>query len=198
MNIHFKLASISAVIGVLALGGQAFAAQHEISKDEVEKYFLALQQEATEIVSTGDAQRLVLWTERNVAEGARFHMNASVFHKGARKVFTIATIDKDDIMQVRGLIGAGLGEALADYSLTIKVNQVTSHGPGAATVHAHFEDSGVVRPGAEGEKAAKATAKDGKISTMSFKRSIECQHILQRQGDRMVIGLTNCTGEVRL
>ena len=193
MNTCVKLAATSTVAVMLAFSGPAMADEHEIATADVEQYFEGIQQEFTEIVQTGEYQRMLAWGEENLGDEARFHMNSALLHDGQPKAMTTITVDKTDLGRGTRLLLAGFqGEdPIDDYSLQVEVVEVVSHGPQAATVRVTWQETGTFSPGAMGGQAAGNPE-------LSFEAMHACSHVVHRNGDRMMIGLTTCVGETRL
>ena len=101
-------------------------------------------------------------------------------------------LEKPDLLRGQGLLTAGLqaDDPIKDYLLQIEVQNIVPHGEGAVTVRVTWSDSGTLQP--SGDQAAPEAL------AVTFDRQIDCRHLLQRDGDRMMIGLTNCVGEARL
>lgn len=180
-------------ISVLALAisaAGAHAQQNEITAQEADAYFRQLQQEATEIVGEQDFGRLNEWIERHIADGAVWQASLTILRDGTRKGFADLTVDKTDIARLGPLFaGAFQQQKISDYSIGVAVNEVVSHGPDAATATVEWtERFSVGTAGDSGE------AKEG----LAFEAVATCTHLLQRVENGFALGLTTCTGEVRL
>jgi len=192
MNHQVKKGATSAFASLLALAGPVLASEHRIATAEIEEYFQSIQQEFNQIVQTGEYQRVVVWTQENVAEEAHLQGSFAIIHDGASKFAATVMLEKPDLLRGQGLLTAGLqaDDPIEDYSLQIEVQDIVPHGEDAATVRVTWSDSGTLQPSRD-QAAPEAPA-------VTFERHIDCRHLLQRNGDRMMIGLSNCIGEARL
>lgn len=191
-----SLGLMSASVALLALAAPAQADQHEITAEAATAYFEQVRQEAIEIMQAQDFDRLLEWTERNIADGAVFQASVSIFHGEEQKGIAALTVDKDDMLRLSGMfVGAFRQQEIEDYSLEVDVGDVTAHGPGAATVRVMWRESATFDPAADGGGASGDAAAEGKLTV---EQVADCRHLLQRQGDRLTIGLSTCTAEMRL
>ena len=178
-----------AFASVLVLSNQAQAEERAITQQDVEGYLEAIQQEAVEIVRDQDGRRMVEWIERNIAEGAVFQVSFNVVHGDQPKGFASLTLDRDDMLRVGGVFaGAFQQQGIEDYSLQMELGQVIAHGSSAATVQVRWT-----------ETLALASGKEPGAGQVTIEQVADCSHIIERTGedDRLRIGLSTCTGEMR-
>lgn len=179
----------SAVAAVLVLSNPAQAEQHAITQQDVEGYLEAIQQEAIDMVRDGEVHRMVEWIERNIAEGAVFQVSINVVHGDQPKGFAALTLDRDDMLRVGGVFaGAFQQQGIDDYSLELELDEVISHGSGAATAQVTWT-----------ETLALAGGQDSGAGQVTIEQVAECSHLIERtdEDDRLRIGLSTCTGEMR-
>lgn len=179
----------SAVAVMLMLSNSAQAEQHAIVQQDVEGYLKAIQQEAIEMVRDQEVHRMVEWIERNIAEGAVFQVSINVVHGDQPKGFAALTLDKNDMLRVGGVFaGAFQQQGIEDYSLEVELHEVISHGPGAATAQVTWT-----------ETLALAGGQDSDAGQVTIEQVTECSHLIERteEDDRLRIGLSTCTGEMR-
>jgi hypothetical protein len=159
------------------------AGEHEITSQEVEAYFQQIQDEATEIVRAGELHRIVEWIDEHFADDAVVQANMNIVAGEERKGFLSMTLDKDDLTVVGGAFAGPFGQMeFEDFSLEVEVFDVVSHGPGAATVTARWTE--------RFELAMPA-------GSAAIEEVVDCTQIVQRNGERLQLGLMTCTGEMR-
>jgi hypothetical protein len=78
-----------------------------------------------------------------------------------------------------------------DFSLEVEVVDVASHGPGAATVPTRWEESFTLALPPLGEGA------EPDADSVTIVEVADCTQVVQRNGERLQMGLMTCTGEVR-
>ena len=193
----------SAMAALLVFAAPAHAQQQELTEEEVRSYLEQLQEEATEIVRGKEFQRIDEVTDRHIAEGAVFAVTGEMMKNDRRKTFMAATLEREDVMALKHkAVGMMQGIDIEDYTLDVEVSEVRAHGPGAATVKATWTDGGAISPAADGKTrrgatAPEATGQQPEARRLTFERSFECHHVIQREGEQLKIGLTTCQGEVR-
>jgi len=185
---HMMMAS--AAMALFAFSGFAHAQAEDISHDEVNAYLQELQEQLSEVARTGDFERLPDLTQRHVAENARVFLTGQALRDGDRMAFSVLTMDKEDLLGFRAMLGLLPEGALEEYALEIDVVELISHGPGAATVHSRWADSATIRP--------PATTGEVQPPEASFERTLDCHHVLQREDERLMFGLTHCEAEVNM
>jgi hypothetical protein len=188
----FFLKATATVTGALLVSSALQAAENDITAEEVEGYFAEITQEASELVRAGELERIVEWVDHNFADGANFQANMNVLHGEQHKGFLALTLDKDDMLAMGGMFAAPLGQAgFEDYSLEVEVLDVTSHGPGAATATIRWTERATLAP-PRGDMPA-----DVEVSSVAVAEEVECTQIVQRNGERLQMGLMTCVGEIR-
>jgi hypothetical protein len=182
-------------ISVLALAISASGAsgqQNEITTQEAEAYFRQLQQEATEIVGQQDFDRLDEWIEENVADGAVWQASLTIITDGKRKGFAEMTFDKSDLSRLSPFFASAFQQRISDYSLEVTVNDVVPHGSDTATATVEWTERFSIDVAGDDSE----TEQDERQFT--FEAVATCTHLLQRTEDSFALGLSTCTGEVRL
>jgi hypothetical protein len=192
VNFLSSLGLMSATAGLVALASPVQADQHDVTAEEVEAYYEQVAQEATEMVRADELARMIEWIDDNIADGAVLQASLSVLHGDQRKGFAAMTLEKEDMRAMGGVFaGAFQQQEIEDFSLEIEVTEVISHGPGAATVRAVWPARiSVAVPAGEGAEPGG--------DALSVEQVADCTQVLQRDGERLQMGLTTCTGEVRL
>lgn len=184
MKAHFLLAAGATAAALHATS--AAAQQQEVTAEEVEAYIDQVTEEAAALMQEQDFSRIIAWSETNIADGALFQVDAVLQREDERKGFVSLRLTKEDILQFGGLFAAAVEPAaVADYALEAEIRDVVAHGPAAATVTVHWAETLTVSAGDSSEEqrlTAEATA--------------DCQHLLQRAGERFTIGLSSCTAEM--
>lgn len=190
-------ARTSAAAAMLVLPVTAHAEQHEVTSEAVTAYFEQIREEATELVRAQELGRMVEWIERHIADGAVLQATINVVHGEESKGFATLTLDRNDMLRVsRVFAGMFQQQPIKDYSLAVEIIDVVSHGPGAVTARVRWRESMAFDPGAAGEKAADGGAEAGQLT---IEEVVDCSHVVQRaDDDRLTIGLSTCTGELRL
>jgi hypothetical protein len=192
MNSLFKLSATSAIAGLLVVAGSAQAGEHDITAQEVEAYFKEVAQEATEFMRAEELHRMIEWIDEHFADGAVLQASMNVVHGEERKGFLSFTLDKDDLTRWSGLMVGSLQHMeIEDFSVEVEVLDVVSHGPGAATATTRWTETLAIVPPQAGEGAEPA----GEALTME--EVVDCTQIVQRNGERLQMGLMTCTGEIR-
>lgn len=188
-----RIAFATPMAALLALAVPAQAEQHGLTEQEVRAYFDQIEQEATEMVRSDEIERMVEWIEQNIAEGAEFQVSMNILLGEERKGFASLTLDKDDMRQMGGLMAGAFRQLpIEDYELDIEVAEVTPVGQDAATVRATWTESFAISvPQGEGAEAANG-------QRLSAEAVVDCVQIVQRDGDRLMMGLMTCIGETRM
>ncbi|HUH61274.1 MAG TPA: hypothetical protein VL001_14505 [Candidimonas sp.] len=167
------------------------ASIHGLAKEDVLRYLHRICEEAEELMRTYDPQQILEWTETNLASGAAFQADIRILKDGAHTGSMAMTLEKEDIMQLGGIFGALAGkDSIADYSLDVKIKDVISHGPDAATVKVTWHEHVVFQP--------PALPDVDPHNRIAAEIEADCCHLLLREEGRLVIGLTLCSGEARL
>ena len=169
------------------------AGEHEITSQEVEAYFQEVQEEATELVRADELHRIVEWIDGHFADGAVLQANMNIVHGEDRKGFLSMTLDKDDLSAVGGAFAGPFGQmGFEDFSLEVEVFDVIPHGPGAATVTTRWTERFTLAlpPGGEGDAAPE-------VGSATVEEVVDCTQIVQRNGERLQMGLMTCTGDMR-
>lgn len=184
-----------AAAGVFIAAGPIQAQQQQsLSAEEVKSYLQSAEQELTQAVETGQYQKAIDWSERNIADGASFFVSEEFYVGEVRKSFTVASLNKQDMLQL-GRIAVGImsgmqGQPIENYALNIEVTDVQAIGPDAATVKTRISESGsFAMPGATGTGGQQRDAKK-----IHVEATADCNHVIARaeQGERLQIGMTNC------
>jgi hypothetical protein len=205
----FALGVSSALAAMLVVSAPAHVqpshAQHqEISEENVRAYFEQLQQEAMDIVRNKEFERIDEVVDRHIAEGAVFAIAGEMIKEGKRKTFMAATLEREDVMAMKHqAVGMMQGITIEDYTLDVEVGEVRAHGTGAATVKATWTDKGAIRPATleapdRAPPGPQDVRQEAEARSLTFERTFECHHVIQREGGQLKIGLTTCQGEVRL
>jgi hypothetical protein len=169
------------------------AGQHEITAQEVEAYFQQVQEEASELVRGDELHRIVEWIDEHFADGAVLQANMNIVHGEDRKGFLSMTLDKDDLTTVGGAFAGPFGQmGFEDFSLEVEVFNVIPHGPDAATVTTRWTERVTLALPPAGAGDAEPEAGSATIEEV-----VDCTQIVQRNGERLQMGLMTCTGELR-
>jgi hypothetical protein len=168
------------------------AGEHAITAQEVEAYFQEAQEEATELVRGDELQRIVEWVDEHFADGAVLQANMNIIHGEDRKGFLSMTLDKDDLTAVGGAFAGPFGQmGFEDFSLDVEVFNVIPHGPDAATVTTRWTERVTLALPPMGEGAGT------EAGSATIEEVVDCTQIVQRNGERLQMGLMTCTGELR-
>lgn len=191
MRTSFLSAAATAPAALLALT-PLHAAEHEITTDEVEAYFEQVEQEATELVRADQLERMVEWIDENFADGAVLQANMNIIHGEVQKGFLAMKLEKDDLLRVGGMFAGPFGQMeFEDFSLEVEVSDVIPHGSGAASVTTRWtERFTLALPGVN-----EATEAAGEPVTVE--EVVDCNQIVQRNDERLQMGLMTCIGEIR-
>ena len=181
------------VAALLAVAAPAQAEQHQLGEEEVRAYFEQVEREATEMVGADEIERMIEWIDTNIAEGAEFQVSMNILLGEERKGFASLTLNREDMLRMGGMMAGAFREMpIEDYELDIEVAEVTPLGAEAATVRATWTESfAVAVPEGEGAEAAES-------QRLTAEAVADCVQIVQRDGDRLVMGLMTCTAEMRL
>lgn len=196
----FALAGIATAI---ACCGPALAQQRELSADEAKQFFAQVQQDATKLVQGGDPAAIRQWTARHLTDDAKFRVLVETLHDNQPKAWSAADLEKADIERMQGLMGGALLRSIQDYALHIDVTTVVPHGPDAATVQATWSDSAKIVPPAQRAAAqtqntvGQAPQNGAPPTTVQFKRTAQCDHLLVREQGELKLGLSTCRGQVQ-
>lgn len=194
---------VTAVATVIALAAAAHAQQRELTVDEVKNYFGQVQHDVTGLVQRHDVEGIGQWSDRHVADEARFKIFAEMIHDNKPIVFSAVNLDKADIHRLRDLLGAPAVRAIQDYSLRIDVRKVIPHGADAATVMATWSDKAKLQlpearaAGQPQSSVGQAPQAGTQPRTLDIERTIDCDHVLVREGGQLKIGLTSCTARAQ-
>lgn len=162
-----------------------------LAKEDILKYLHRICQEAEDMMRTYDPQLVLEWTETNLAAGAAFQADIRILKDGAHTGSVAMTLEKEDIMQLGGIFGVlASKDGIADYSLDVKIKDVISHGPDAATVKVTWHEHIVFQVPSQPDTDAR--------NRIAAEIEADCCHLLFRDEGRLVIGLTLCSGEARL
>lgn len=196
-------APIAATVAALLLlsGGAMAQGGHpdrpDVAAEEIEAFFQQIRQEATEIIRSGEFERINEWTARNIADGAVLQASVAMLQDGERKGSADVSLDKEDILRFGGMFaGAMQQHAIKDYSLQVEVSEVVPHGPGAATARVRWTESFTVDATAAGPGGAAAGRPEG--ATLAIEAEAVCSHLVQREGEQWALGLSTCTAELHL
>lgn len=211
MRADFKGLFLSVIAAgfLIATGSvQAQQGQQDLSAQEVKDFLAAAEQDLTQAVRAGDYERLLDWTENNLAEGAIFSMSQEFYVGDERKGFAVTSLDKQDMLRLgRVAVGAMSGmpdRAVRDYALDIEVVNVDPIGPNAATVTTRIAESGKLalpRGAASGDTASAAAAEPAAGGdSIEIEATARCIHLVQRgeAADQLMIGLTTCEARAHL
>jgi len=176
--------------------GHAYGQQQEITAQDAEAHFRQIQQEAVEIMRSGDFARLENWIETNIADGSVFQASMTVQRNGQRKGFAEITLDKDDMLRMGALFaGAVQEQVIGDYGLEVAVIEVIPQGAGAATATVRWTERLNIQAGSADDEEAQPGQQR---RTVSVEAVASCTHLLRRMDGALALGLTTCSGEVRL
>jgi hypothetical protein len=195
--------AITAGIAAVAVFSPASHGQkRDITTEEVKEYFAQVQRDVTDLVRKGDVAGIRQWTDRNLADDARFKVMIEAMHEDKPKMWSVIDLGKADAEQLQAELGQGVVRSIQDYSLRIEVRKVVSHGADAATVTTAWSDSGKLAPPAA-TAADQAQSKGGQAPqtgarprTIEIKRNFECDQLLVRDEGRLKVGLSGCRGQV--
>ena len=169
------------------------AGQHEITSQEVEAYFQEVQEEASELVRADELHRIVEWIDEHFADGAVLQANMNIVHGEDHKGFLSMTLDKDDLMAVGGAFAGPFGQmGFEDFSLEVEVFDVIPHGPDAATVTTRWTERFTLVLPLAGQGEAEPEA-----GSVTIEEVVDCTQIVQRNGERLQMGLMTCTGDMQ-
>ena len=197
-----RSSAFTATAAVMCFSAASHAQKREMTVDEAKSYFAQVQQDAMEIVRKADVEGIGQWSDRNIADSARFRVLVEVSHDNKPRMWSVIDLSKSDAQQLKANLGQAATKSIQDYSLRIDVNKVIPHGADAATVTAIWNDSGKLTPSSVGA-AGQAQSTVGQApqaetpKTLEVKRTFECDHVLVREEGRLKIGLSSCRGQVQ-
>jgi hypothetical protein len=189
---------VTAVTTVIVLSASAHAQQRELTADVVKNYFGQVQHDVTELVQRHDMEGIAQWSDRHVADSARFKIFVEMIHDNKPMMWSAIDLDQADIHRLRDLVGAPAVRAIQDYSLRIDVRKVIPHGADAATVMATWSDKAKLKlpearaAGQPQSTVGQAPQTGTQPRTLDVERRIECDHVLVREQGQLKIGLTSC------
>ncbi|MCT7374203.1 hypothetical protein [Chelativorans salis] len=214
---------------LLVLAGPAGAQQQgqNLTEDQVRSFFDSMEQETMQAVQAGDFQRLIGWTQNNIADEATFSVTNEIYRGDDRKGFSAMTLGKGDVLGIsRAAVGmmSGMnnGQPVQDYSLQVEVTDFKPAGPDAATVTTEITESGTLSmPPAHTAAASQPddetlqtgstqadtqqqgsgqTSAQGEAQSLQFEATAQCSHLIHRgeTGDQLVMGLSTCQARTNL
>lgn len=185
------LAATASVL--LFLGPNAQAQQQDLSAEEVRNYIEQIQKDATAIMEAQDYRKIIEWTQSNIAEGAVFQVGVSLARGEQQTGFASMSLKREDILRIGGVFaGAFQQQGIDDYSLKAEVSDIVPLGPQAATAQVKWTESFKIDVGGQERGDGQAPAGE----SFSVKSVADCNHLLQRKKEQLVIGLTSCVAEM--
>ncbi|TFL11500.1 hypothetical protein CSC67_16110 [Pusillimonas caeni] len=162
-----------------------------LSAEDVRKYLQRICEEAEGLMRDYDPRMILEWTDTNVADGTCFQVDVRIQKDGAHTGSIAMTLEKEDILQLGGMFGAAAGkEGIADYSLDMNLRDVVTHGTDAATAKVTWREHIIVQaPAREGQESR---------SRLTAEAEVDCVHLLVREEGRLALGMTLCSGTIRL
>jgi hypothetical protein len=191
------------VATVIAFSAATHAQTRDLTVDEVKNYFAQVQRDATQLVKRRDIDGIRQWSQRHVADGARFKVLIETIHENKPKMWSVIDLDKADMQQVKAVLGDTILRSIQDYSLRIEVGKVVPHGADAATVMVTWSDSAsvtlpAVRAAGQGQSTVGQAPQPGtQPRTLDVKRTFQCDHPLVREQGQLKIDLSSCRGQVQ-
>lgn len=190
MRMVLLSSTITAVAALLALA-PVQAEEHEITTSEVEEFFNEVSQDATDLVRAGELERMAEWVDANFADGAVLQASMTVLHGQDRKGLLALTLDKDDVLVMGGMFAVPLGQmGVESFELHVEVLNVAPQGPGASTATTHWTERVILAASDDAPAAADA-------EPVTIEQELECNQLIQRDDERLRMGLMTCIGEVR-
>lgn len=119
--------------------------QQGLNPQDVRQYIQRLQQDISQIMQSGNVNRLRQWTQNNVADGAVFSGTRAIWADDQRKAFVSATLDKQDLLWLQRFALSSMPDfanRLEDYNLSIEVTNIQPIGDSAALVTTQISESG--------------------------------------------------------
>jgi hypothetical protein len=116
----------------------------QLSNREVRQFMQRIERDVTQIMQSGNLDRLRQWTQATIADGAVFTGTREFNADGQRKVFVNATLTKQDIMRLARLAMGTMSEFTEpqqDFNFNIQVLNVQPIGDSAALVKTRVTES---------------------------------------------------------
>src|SRR5690606_2457525 len=121
--------------------------------EDVRRYLQRICDEAEEMMRAFEPQQLVEWADTNIAENAPFHVSARVRKNGVNTGSASLLLMQEDVLQAGGAFGVmAENDAISDYSLEMRVHDITIHGSDASTIEVTWHEHAAFRiPGAQAD-----------------------------------------------
>jgi len=116
----------------------------QLSNREARQFMQRVERDVTQIMQSGNLDRLRQWTQATIADGAVFTGTREFNADGQRKVFMSATLTKQDIMRLARLAMGTMSEfseLQQDFNFNIQVLNVQPIGDSAALVKTRVTES---------------------------------------------------------
>lgn len=179
-------------LAALAFGGAAHAQDGPLTEEAVTGYVEQIVQDAVSMMETQDHAAISKWIDLNIAADAAFQVSASLRRQDRPMGFVSLHLTGEDLRSFGRVFAGAFGQAgISDYSLRAEVTKVTPHGTDAATAAVQWTETFSIRP--EGSTESSQTQSGSGISVQAV---ADCHHLIQRERDRMVIGLSSCVAEM--
>lgn len=162
-----------------------------LSPADIRKYLKCICEEAEELMRDYDPQSILEWTDTNILDGACFQVDVRITKDGAHTGSIALTLEKEDLLQLGGIFGvAAKKENIVDYSLDLTLRDVVTHGTEAATVKVTWREHLIVHgPVQEGQEER---------ARLTVQAEADCVHLVARENGRLALGMSLCSGTVRL
>lgn len=157
--------------------------------EDVRRYLQRISDEAEEMMRAFDPQQLLEWADTNISDNAPFHVSARIKKNGVHTGAASLLLMKEDVLQAGGVFGAlAQKDAISDYSLEMRVHDVTIHGSDAATIEVTWHEHVAFRVPGSGP--------EGQATRLSIESEADCHHLVVRQDGQLKLGMTLCSVDV--
>lgn len=201
------LAAATCLVAVPALAQNAEMPTSMLDEARIVAFVQGIAEDIRPAIESQDVAWIRQWTQDTIADTAVFMVSSEVYRDGERTVFTVANLDKQDLLELQTLALSSMtgqgGGALRDIAFEIDVVSVDPIGPNAAAVETRITESATL-PAPTENAAASATTQDvdatGSVAGARFESTSTCHHIVQTtiEGDTLQIGMTTCQSELTM
>jgi hypothetical protein len=167
----------------MALASAGWAQEQALTEVDARSFVERLTEEARQLAAGEDGD-IRAWTERNVAEDARFVARGVVLGPGGSVARYDLVAGRDEVVRLAGLTMPRRGAPIEDYSLTGEVAHAAPLPGGQVVATVRFEEAGTL-PGATAEGTGPARG-------ASFQSSSVCDLRLGWMEDTVKIELATC------
>jgi len=126
----------------------------QLSGRDVRQFMQRLERDISQIMQSGNLDRLRQWTQSNIADGAVFTGTREFFADGQRKLFVSANLTKQDLLRLERFAMGSMSEFSEmhqNFNLNIQVLNVQPIGESTALVKTRVSETSTIEsPGTTG------------------------------------------------